>query len=84
MMLWLSVLGLIGLPLQNGLSRYFEWQADHFAVEITKQPKPFADALRRLAQLNLADPNPPRWVVWMFYDHPPITERIQAAERAVG
>ena len=82
LMLWLSVLGLIGLPLQNGLSRYFEWQEDHFAVEVTKLPRPFAEALRRLSQLNLADPSPPRWVVWFFYDHPPITERIQAAEKS--
>lgn len=79
--LWLSILGLIGLPLQNGLSRYFEWQADHFAVATTQQPKAFGDALRRLAALNLADPNPPRWVTWLFYDHPPIMERIQATER---
>ena len=42
-----------------------------------------AGALRRLARLNLADPSPPRWVTWMFYDHPPISERIQAAEVAV-
>ena len=79
--LWLSVLGLIGLPLQNALSRYFEWQADHFAVATTNLPHAFADALRRLAALNLADPNPPAWVVWLFYDHPPITQRIQAAAR---
>ena len=79
-MLWLSVLGLLGLPLQNALSRHFEWQADRFAVAITNLPRAFAGALRRLAQLNLADPAPPRWIVWMFYDHPPITERIKAAE----
>ena len=81
LMLWLSLLGLIGLPLQNGLSRYFEWQADRFAVALTRLPQAFAGALRRLAQVNLADPSPPRWIVWMFYDHPPITERIEAAER---
>ena len=82
LMLWFSALGLLTLPLQNGLSRYFEWQADRFAVQVTEHAKPFADALRRLAALNLADPQPPRWVVWLFYDHPPITERIQAAESA--
>lgn len=81
LMLWFSLLGLIGLPLQNSLSRSFEWQADHFAVVTTKLPHAFANALRRLAQLNLADPSPPRWVVWLFYDHPPITQRIQAAEQ---
>ncbi|MBI4341532.1 MAG: M48 family metallopeptidase [Candidatus Omnitrophica bacterium] len=79
--LWLSVLGLIGLPIQNGLSRHFEWQSDRFAVQTASRPRAFAAALRRLAALNLADPNPPRWVVWMFYDHPPITERIRAAEQ---
>ncbi len=82
LMIWLSGLGVLGLPLQNGISRYFEWQSDHFAVQTTKQPKAFADALRRLAALNLADPNPPKWVEWFFYDHPPITQRIQAAEQA--
>lgn len=80
--MWLSLLNLGSLPLQNGLSRKFEWQADRFAVATTKLPGAFASALRRLADLNLADPSPPRWIVWMLYDHPPIAERIQAAERS--
>ncbi len=82
LMLWLSLLGLLGLPLQNALSRAFEWQADRFAVRVSRLPQAFAAALRRLAELNLADPQPPRWVVWLFYDHPPIAERIRAADSA--
>lgn len=82
--LWLSGLGVIGLPLQNGLSRYFEWQADRDAVRTTGFPQAFASALRRLARLNLADPEPPAWVAWIFSDHPPITQRIQAAEASHG
>lgn len=81
LMFWLSLLGLVGLPLQNGLSRYFEWQADRFAVTLT-HPRDFASALRRLGELNLADPNPPRWIVWLFHDHPPITDRVEAAAAA--
>jgi STE24 endopeptidase len=81
LMLWFSLLGLLGLPLQNAISRSFEWQADRFAVDLTKSAAAFASALRRLAALNLADPHPPRWVTWLFYDHPPITQRIQAAEQ---
>jgi STE24 endopeptidase len=77
--LWLSLLGLLGLPLQNGLSRRFEWEADRFATATT-DPAAFAGALRRLAALNLADPHPPRWITWLFYDHPPITDRIRAAQ----
>lgn len=80
LMLCFSALGLMGLPLQNAISRRFEWEADQFAVATTGLPQAFAGALRRLAELNLADPNPPRWVTWLFYDHPPITERIEAAE----
>ena len=80
LLLWLSVLGLLGLPLQNGLSRRFEWQADRFALQMSAAPGAFAAALRRLAALNLADPNPPRWITCLFYDHPPITDRIRAAE----
>lgn len=77
--LWFWGLGLVGLPLQNGISRLLEWQADRFAVRLTTG-RAFAAALRRLAALNLADPSPPRWMVWFFYDHPPITQRIAAAE----
>ena len=84
MMLGLSLLGLLSLPLQSGISRHFEWQADHFAVELTRQPRAFASALRKLGQLNLADPDPPPWAEWIFYDHPPIAKRIRAAEQAAG
>ncbi len=77
-MAWLSLLGFAAMPVQNGISRIFEWQCDRFATAKTN-PQAFADALKRLGSLNLADPNPPAWVVWLFYDHPPITERIRAA-----
>ncbi len=81
MLLWFSALGLIGMPLQNWISRGYEWQSDRFATATVAPPAAFPAALKRLASLNLADPNPPRWIVWLFYDHPPITERIRAAER---
>ena len=82
LLLWLSLLGLLSLPLQNGLSRLFERQADRYAVAMTRPSQAFAAALRRLAGLNLADPNPPRWIAWLFYDHPPISDRIRDAERS--
>lgn len=82
--LWLSMISFIGLPIQNGISRIFEWEADRFALTTAKLPEAFAAALSRLAKLNLADPNPPRWVVLWFHDHPPINERIHAAKTAAS
>lgn len=83
LMLWFSFLSLLALPVQNGCSRAFEWQADRFAVDMTRA-NVFAAALERLATINLADPNPPGWVEWMFYDHPSITRRIAAARVATS
>ena len=80
LLLALSVIGLLGLPLQNAISRAFEWEADRFAVSVTRAPIVFANALRKLGELNLADPAPPRWIEWMFYDHPAISKRIRVAE----
>ena len=82
LLLSLFLIGLVGLPLQNALSRRFEWQADRFAVALTQKPIAFAGALRKLGELNLADPAPPRWIEWLFYDHPAIHRRIRAAEVA--
>ena len=84
LMLWFSALGLLALPLQNGFSRALEWQADRAALRWSSVPAAFAGALRRLAALNLADPNPPRWIEWWLYDHPAISRRIQAAESGGG
>ena len=81
--LWLSVLGFASLPLQNGISRAFEWQCDRFAVTVSS-PAAFAAALRKLGDLNLADPDPPRWVELFFYDHPAINKRVRFAEQAAG
>jgi len=32
---------------------------------------------------NLAEMSPPPWVVWLFYSHPPLTERIHRGEAFV-
>ena len=40
----------------------------------------FIAALRKLSAMNLADPDPHPIVEFLFYSHPPIAKRIQAAE----
>jgi STE24 endopeptidase len=78
LMVWFVLLQLLGMPIRNGISRLFEWQADRFALARTS-PAVFAAALERLAQQNLADPCPPRWVEIWLHDHPAMHKRIAAA-----
>ncbi len=72
-----GLFSLITMPLSNGFSRWREAMADRFSVEATGNPRAFARAMTRLANQNLADADPPRWVVWLLYSHPPIRERIE-------
>jgi STE24 endopeptidase len=75
-----GVLGLIAMPLSNAFSRWRERLADQYALESTRKPQAFADAMTRLANQNLEQTNPERWVVLLLYDHPPISERVAAAQ----
>lgn len=58
------------------LSRRIEARADTFALMLTGAPEPFISFERRIALLNLADPDPPAWLVRMLATHPPTVERI--------
>jgi len=68
-------------PLVNAMSRAHERRADQYALDTTEQPDAFISAMKRLSQQNLAEDNPSRPVQWLFYSHPPIRERIDAARR---
>jgi STE24 endopeptidase len=79
-LLVLFVLNLVGLPIQNAISRHFERQADWTSLELTKNTPAFIRAEVDLARSNLADLNPSRSVVWLLYTHPPVAERIRMAD----
>jgi STE24 endopeptidase len=68
------------LPAAHALSRANERSADRFALTLTKNPAAFISAMRRLAAQNLAEEHPSRLTQWLFYSHPPIRERISAAQ----
>ncbi len=74
-----GVLSLALLPAVNVLSRRMERAADRFALELTGNAAAFSSAMRRLADQNLAEEHPSPFARWMFYTHPPIKERIEAA-----
>ena len=72
------------LPVANALSRAQERRADHFALKLTRNPDAFVTAMRRLAQQNLAEDRPSALARWLFYSHPPLGERIAAAQAWAG
>jgi STE24 endopeptidase len=78
LLLFATVAGLVVLPAANALSRSFESRADEIAIELTHDPEAGIRSFRRLAFSNLADLRPPDPVVWFFYSHPPIPDRIRA------
>ena len=67
-------------PLMNAVSRAHERRADAYALRLTSNPPAFISAMRRLGQQNLAEENPSRLVQAFFYTHPPIKERLRAAQ----
>ncbi|MEO8357775.1 MAG: M48 family metallopeptidase [Chloroflexota bacterium] len=75
----LGAYGLITMPFDNAVSRWRENMADDYALQSTGKYEAFASAFTRLANQNLGEVDPENWVVWMFYSHPPLGERIAKA-----
>ena len=67
-------------PVMTGISRAHERRADAYALRLTSNPPAFISAMRRLGQQNLAEENPSRLVQAFWYTHPPIKERLRAAQ----
>jgi STE24 endopeptidase len=76
-----ALAGIVTMPLLNGILRGFERTADAFACRIASEPKAFISALRRLAELNLAHPEPHPIVEFIFYSHPSVQKRIASCEK---
>jgi len=80
LMLAAGAVSLVMVPVAHAMSRAFERRADRFALDLTRNPGAFVSAMRRLGAQNLAEEHPSRMVQWLFYSHPPIRERIAAAQ----
>ena len=75
----MGIYSLVTMPLENALSRWREKMADEYALKSTGKPEAFASAFTRLANQNLGEVDPEQWVVFLFYSHPPLGNRIQRA-----
>jgi STE24 endopeptidase len=75
-----TVLSLVSMPALNAYSRFNERQADQYAFESVASIVPFISSMNKLADQNLAERTPSRWVEWAFHSHPAIARRVAAAE----
>ena len=75
-----TVLSFLLMPVMNAYSRFNERQADRYCFESINSVAPFISSMNKLAEQNLAERQPGRWVEWFFHSHPAIAKRVAAAE----
>lgn len=75
------VLSFLLMPALNAYSRFNERQADRYAFESIASVEPFVSSMNKLADQNLAERTPSKWVEWFFHSHPSISRRLAAAEQ---
>jgi STE24 endopeptidase len=75
-----TVMSFILMPLMNAYSRSKEREADRYALESIPDVSPFITSMNKLADQNMAEREPSRFVEWFFHSHPAISKRIAAAE----
>ena len=79
----MGVVGLITMPAANYMSRQRERAADLYALRTTGNGTAYRSVMLKLADQNLSDADPPAWVRFLFYSHPPVSERVRTAESFV-
>ncbi len=77
---YLSLFSLIVMPLINTLSRYYEKQADLYALTITNNPEAFIATMEKLAAMNLSQKEQHPLIEFFLYSHPTIAKRIALAK----
>ncbi|MBS3816201.1 MAG: M48 family metallopeptidase [Candidatus Thermoplasmatota archaeon] len=78
----LIIYGLYSLidPATKTYSRYRERKADRFALETVNDSNAMVSAFKRLADIDLAELDPSKYIEILFYDHPAPIKRIKMAE----
>ena len=84
LLLIFSILATISAPISNGISRQIEHNADVFGLEVTHgiNPNPqetAAHTFQILGELSLTYPYPSKAVVFWYYNHPSIPDRVRFA-----
>ena len=75
-----AALSLVLLPVVNGVSRYFERQADDYALRAISSVDPFISSMEKLAAQNLSERRPHPLLEFLFHSHPSVEKRIRRAQ----
>jgi Zn-dependent protease with chaperone function len=81
LLLLLQGLTFISSPIVNGISRMQEHAADVYGLELIHGIVPnseevAAHSFQVLGELDLSDPNPPSFITFWLYSHPPLADRL--------
>jgi STE24 endopeptidase len=66
-------------PVESALSRMHEHAADRYGLELTHKNEAMARAFVTFVTHDYSDPDPPKFLVYWFYSHPPLKERVDFA-----
>jgi STE24 endopeptidase len=80
----LAFLSLMAVPAVNYFSRRLETVADLYALDMTGDALAFVSSMEKLAELNLANKSPNKFIEFIFYSHPSVETRIKLAADRVG
>jgi STE24 endopeptidase len=85
-LLLLQIVMFLASPVVNGVSRMQEHAADVYGLEVIHGIVPnseevAAHAFQILGEVDLSDPNPPAFITFWLYSHPPLAERLVFAHR---
>lgn len=84
LLLLFHVLSFFGEPIGNAFSRMEEHAADVYGLEVVQGLVPNANevaahSFQVLGEEDLDDPDPPAFIVFWLYSHPPLNERLRYA-----
>ncbi len=79
LLLTVSLFSFLLAPLTNAASREVEHQADAYGLQVTGNGPAMARAFVSLSEQNLSDPNPPPFIAFWLFTHPPLSQRIDFA-----
>ena len=72
----ISTISFLGSPIQNGISRYIEHEADVFGLELTHLNEAMASSFVKFAEDSKVNPNPDPFIEFWRYSHPSLSRRI--------